>query len=143
MIHKTTLLRCPPARAFELFTEHAGAWWPAGRRHTGDAASEIVLEASGRFYERGGDGREVELGVVRVFERDARLVLDWFPGTGPECPTRVEVRFEAEGEGTRVSITHGPGPCSEALFALRATAYQRSWELVVHAWGEAAGREEL
>ena len=93
MIVKSTMLRCSVDRAFELFTEHAGLWWPPERRHTADAASEIRLEPSGRFFERAMDGTEVELGVVRVFEPARRLVLDWYPGTGREQPTRVEIRF--------------------------------------------------
>jgi hypothetical protein len=28
MILKSVVLRCGAERAFELFTEHAGEWWP-------------------------------------------------------------------------------------------------------------------
>ena len=68
MIIKSVFLRCDPGRAFALFTEHAGLWWPAQRRHTRDAASTIRMEAGGRFFERANDGAEVELGVVRLYE---------------------------------------------------------------------------
>lgn len=141
MIQKTVILKCGVERAFRLFTEHAGEWWPTERRHTKDEASAIVLEPApgGRFFERARDGREVPLGVVRAFEPPARLLLDWYPGTGPDAPTEVEVRFEAVREGTRVIVLHGEGAAGEALFGQRVAAYDRSWDLVLPALARAAG----
>ncbi len=133
MIVKSVVLRCDPERAFSLFTERAGQWWPGDRRHTEDADSTIRIEASGRFFERASDGTEVELGLVRVFEPARRLVLDWYPGTGPARATRVEVRFEAVAEGTRVTVTHDAGSAGAELFAQNAPAYARSWESVLAA----------
>jgi hypothetical protein len=135
MIVKSVLLRCTAERAFSLFTERAGEWWPAERRHTEDAASLIRIEPSGRFFERAADGTEVELGVVRVFEPAVRLVLDWYPGTGPADPTRVEVSFEAVAGGTRVTIEHDPGDAGAGAFARNAAAYGRSWDAVLAAVG--------
>jgi uncharacterized protein YndB with AHSA1/START domain len=137
-VTKSVLLACDPARAFELFTKHAGAWWPEDRRHTDDAASTIRIESSGRFFERATDGTEVELGVVRRFEAAQRLILDWYPGTGPDDPTHVEIRFESVDGGTRVSITHGPGAASDATFRRTASAYERSWDAVLAAFSNTA-----
>ena len=130
MIEKTVILRCSPERAFALFTERAGEWWPTERRHTKDPKSAIKIEKTGRFYERSTDGTEAELGIVRAFEPMKRLLLDWYPGTGAAHPTHVEVRFEPEGAATRVTIQHGPGPASEELYKQRAPAYEVSWARV-------------
>jgi uncharacterized protein YndB with AHSA1/START domain len=138
MITKSVLLRCSPERAFVLFTEHAGAWWPTERRHTGDAASEIRLEAVGRFFERASDGTEVELGVVRTFEPASRLMLDWYPGTGPDNPTQVEVTFEPVSTGTRITIVHGPGRAGDEVFGRNQSVYRPGWELVLGALSGAA-----
>jgi uncharacterized protein YndB with AHSA1/START domain len=138
MIEKTLLLACPPERAFALLTEEAGQWWPPDRRHTRDPESSIVIEPLGRFYERAGDGTEVELGVVRVFEPPRRLVLDWYPGTGPAEPTHVEILLVPEGACTRVHLTHRAGPLSAESYAKKAAAYERSWTLVFAAWLAAA-----
>jgi uncharacterized protein YndB with AHSA1/START domain len=133
MIRKRILLACGPERAFALFTEHAGQWWPAGRRHTQDAASVIRIEAAGRFFERAGDGTEVELGRVRAFEPARRLLFDWYPGTGRANPTQVEVLFEAVDGGTSVVVLHGPGEAGPEAFARSAPVYDRSWDLVLAA----------
>ena len=142
MIEKSVLLPCPPERAFALFTERAGEWWPPARRHTKDPASTIRMEAAGRFFERAGDGQEVELGRVRVWQPPARLVLDWYPGTDAAHPTEVEVEFVVEGTGTRVRVVHREGPASAELFPARAPRYDASWELVLAALAGAAGLAE-
>lgn len=133
MIHKSVVLACCPERAFVLFTEQAGLWWPGDRRHTRDPASEIRMAASGRFFERGSDGAEVELGVVRRFEPPHLVLLDWYPGTSRATPTRVTITFEAAGEGTRVTVHHAVGGAGAELFERTAAAYDRSWDLVLTA----------
>ncbi len=139
MIERTALLACPPARAFELFTERAGDWWPADRRHTGDPHSTIRIEASGRFFERATDGREVELGAVRVFEPPYRLLLDWYPGTGIDAPTLVEVTFEPIETGTKVNVRHGPGDGQDAAYRRNRDRYGTSWDKVLAAAAGHAG----
>ena len=134
MINKTILLPCSAERAFTLFTEKAGEWWPQERRHTGDAGSAIVMERTGRFFERANDGTEVDLGAVRIFDPPQRLVLDWYPGTGRANPTQVEVTFEAAERGTRVTVVHGPGAAGDDDFRRNAAAYDRSWDFVLAAF---------
>jgi uncharacterized protein YndB with AHSA1/START domain len=121
-----------------LFTEHASTWWPEGRRHTPDPRSTIHMVPEGRFWERAGDGHEVELGKVRVWEPPGLLVLEFFVGTDADHPTEVTVTFTAEGERTRVLVRHGPRPESEAIFHARASAYERSWTLLLVALAGAA-----
>lgn len=134
MITKSVTLACAPDRAFALFTEEASAWWPAARRHSDDPMSAIVLEPTGRFYERASDGREVDMGVVRAFEPPHRLLLDWYPGTGPANPTRVEVTFTPVAEGTLVTVRHDRGTADHSAYTDKAPAYDRSWDLVLAAY---------
>lgn len=133
MITKSVVLRCSVERAFALFTQHAGEWWPADWRHARDLNSSIHIEPSGRFFERASDGTEVELGTVRMFEPPARLILDWFAGTGRDRPTHVEVLFEAVETGTRVTVVHRPGAADEALYKRSAPIFERAWDAVLAA----------
>jgi hypothetical protein len=130
MIVKSVVLPCGPARAFQIFTDEASIWWPESRRHTADPQSEIRLLATGRFYERATDGREVELGHVLEWNPPGRLVLDFYPGTDPEHPTRVTVTFTKEDAGTCLTIRHEPTETSADLFDLRAPRYTASWDAV-------------
>lgn len=138
MIRKTLLLAVPPPKAFALFTLRISEWWPPERRHTGDPSSRIVLDAAGPFYEVSTHGQRVELGQVLAFEPPERLLLDWYPGTDREHPTRVEITFSSEGDGTRIRLEHGPTAASQALFPLRAPRYETSWGLVLESLAKAA-----
>lgn len=130
---KSVVLPCGIERAFALFTEHASEWWPADRRHTGDAASAISMVPSGRFFERGRDGTEIELGRVREWQPLARIVLDWYPGTDAEHPTAVTITFAPEADGTRITIVHTATPASADLWTQRAPRYAASWDRVLAA----------
>lgn len=129
MITRSIFLPRPPPAAFALFTERASEWWPTDRRHTKDPKSIITLASTGRFSERSGD-HEVQLGKVRVWDPPQRLLLDWYPGTDVDHPTEVEIRFTAEGEGTRVTVEHRPLPVSAPLWKDRAPRYEKSWDSV-------------
>jgi uncharacterized protein YndB with AHSA1/START domain len=112
-VRKSVRVNAPPARAFEVFTAGIGRWWPKSH-HIG--ASELdapVIEpkAGGRWYERGVDGVECEIGKVLVWEPPARLVLIWQLTADWKYDrnliTEVEVRFIPDGTGaTRVELEH-------------------------------------
>lgn len=138
MIDKTVLLGCSLQRAFELFTERTSDWWPADRRHTKDPRSEIFLLPNGRFFERARDGREVDLGRVRVWDPPRRLLLDFYIGTDADHPTEVLITFAEQGDSTRVRVEHRPTERSRDLWEKRAPAYVRSWDLVLAAFRSAA-----
>ena len=124
MIEKSAFLVCAPARAFTLFTERASDWWPEGLRHTSDPRSEIRMLADGRFWERAGDGHEVELGRVLVWEPAQRLILDFYPGTDAEHPTEVVVRFARRTAAPASSSSTVPSPRAPTCgrLALRASS---------------------
>lgn len=138
MISKSVLLPLPIEQAFALFTDEISAWWPANRRHLDDPQSELLLLESGRFFERASDGTELDLGRVRLWERPHRIVLDFFMGTDAAHPTEVEITFVAEGDATRVSLTHRPQPGSAELWDKRSPAFDRSWDAVLLALERAA-----
>lgn len=137
MISRSVTLACPPDYAFEVFTTQASTWWPASRRHTGDAASEIVISAEGPFFEIAPDGRRAELGFVRAWEPPRRIVLDFYPGTDPEHPTEAVITFVPVPGGTLVRVDHGPTAASLDLFDQRAPRYEESWEVVFAALADA------
>lgn len=130
MIQRTVLLPCGPEAAFDLFVDDIDAWWPQSRRHSGDPAARVALDAAHGLRERAGDGREFPLGRVRVWQRPARIELDFYPGTDPEHPTYVTVTFTAEGSGTLVRLEHRATDASSDLWDARAPRYVASWELL-------------
>ena len=104
----------PPERAFRIFTEEIGMWWRDNPlfRLTPSSPGRIALEppvgdAPGRFIERLPDGATFLIGDVTVWETNRRLVFGWRQASfAPEQATEVEVRFEAVGDDTRVTVQH-------------------------------------
>jgi uncharacterized protein YndB with AHSA1/START domain len=95
----------PVEDAFRLFTHDIDTWWPtASHSYGGEDVERTVFEtrAGGRVYEVQKDGTERDWAEVVAWEPPDRIVLAW-----KICePTEVEVRFTAEGEGTRVELEH-------------------------------------
>ena len=113
-IRKTITVNCSVEHAFRTFTEGIGSWWPLPTHSVGGAQSESVMfepGAEGRLVERMSDGQESVWGYVRAWEPPHRIVFSWHPGedcarTQVHEATEIEVRFSAEGDGTRVDLEH-------------------------------------
>ena len=112
-VRKALRVHAPPAVAWRVFTEKIGTWWPLALYKIGKVnAVDAVIEprVGGRWYERGEDGSTCDWGSVLVWEPPSRLVLSWDITADwqydPALKTEVEVRFVAEGKGTRVELEH-------------------------------------
>lgn len=106
-------LRVPatPARAFQAFTEEIGLWWRASPMFpfTPRSPGTVAFEPGegGRLIETLANGKVFEIGRIRVWSPGERLVFGWRQATfAPDQDTEVEVRFEAVGEETRVTVEH-------------------------------------
>ncbi len=130
MIVKSIVLPLSPAAAFHLVTQRISEWWPSDRRLTGDRSSTIMMLCTGRFYERATDGREVELGKVRAWEPPNLILLDFYIGTGPGMPTELKITFDADGDGTNVTVTHGPKAGTLLMWPLMAPRFEQAWNAV-------------
>lgn len=112
-VRRSITVEADQRRAFEVFTERLGTWWPAVY-HIGSAGYETaVIEPfeGGRWYERSVDGSESVWGHVLVWEAPRRLVLAWQISADwqfdPKVMTEIEVRFEPVDENrTKVDLEH-------------------------------------
>lgn len=106
---KQVTVPAPPADAFRRFTAEFGSWWPL-KTHSvfeGKAVhAEIEPRVGGRIFERNGDGRESDWGEVTIWEPVTRVAFTWHPGDESGTAGLVELRFEAVGNGTRLTLTH-------------------------------------
>jgi uncharacterized protein YndB with AHSA1/START domain len=114
-VRKAITVAASPERAFRVFTEQFGVWWP--KEYSIGAADmvDMVVEprVGGRWYEIGVDGSECDTGWVTAYEPPGRLVLawhldgNWEYDPDPAHASEVEVRFIADGDGhTRVELEH-------------------------------------
>jgi uncharacterized protein YndB with AHSA1/START domain len=150
-VRRDVTVAVPVERAFAVFTERIGEWWPESH-HIQDVQMETpVVEprAGGRFYERGVDGSECDWGRVLVYEPPERLVLSWMitpefqPDPDPSHASEVEVRFTPLGAGsTRVELEHRGferhGAGGERLAA--SVAGEGGWGWILAGYGDLISR---
>jgi uncharacterized protein YndB with AHSA1/START domain len=112
-VRNSIRVAAPPKRAFEVFTAGMGRWWPKTHSIGASDLDALIIEPreGGRWFERGVDGAECEVGKVLVWEPPSRLVLCWQLTPDftfdPDLITEVEVLFIADGENaTRVELEH-------------------------------------
>lgn len=134
-IQKTVVVPLPIEKAFRLFTDGVSGWWPVGTHSiAGDAVEAVVVDvAAARVYERAADGKEHDWADIAAWEPPSRLVLNW--RVNPNAPaTEVEVRFAAEGDGTRVELEHrGWGERPD-----ERPSYDGGWDVVLARFVDAA-----
>jgi hypothetical protein len=108
-------LRVPasPREAFDIFTQEIALWWEPNPlfeltpRGDGAFAFEPDGAGGGRFVTRLDNGKTYEIGAITAWAPGERLAFGWRPATcAPDQATHVEVRFEAVGEETRVTVEH-------------------------------------
>ncbi|HET9625250.1 MAG TPA: SRPBCC domain-containing protein [Kofleriaceae bacterium] len=101
-----------PALAFEVFTTEIDQWWRHGPQYRawGELPSALHLEPGlgGKITERRGDGGAVhEAGTITAWDPPHHLAFEWRGvNFAPGEATRVDIRFEARGTGTRVTLVH-------------------------------------
>jgi uncharacterized protein YndB with AHSA1/START domain len=147
-IVKSFTVPATPEKAFAVFTDGHGRWWPKSHSVGDSPLKQAVIEprAGGRWYGLLDDGTEAAWGDVLAWEPPGRLVLAWrLNGQftyDPDLLTEVEVRFTAQGEGvTRVDFEHrhlerlGDG---EAGLQLR-TGMDHGWGLILDNYVAAVG----
>ena len=129
---KAVTVRATPARAFALFAEDFGRWWPLSRVHTGPDPVDCAIEprVGGRVFERAADGRETRWGTVLAYEPPHRLAFSWVVELSAGQEQLVEIRFTPQERGTRVELTHSGWEKLGDAAARERERYDRGWGIV-------------
>jgi hypothetical protein len=98
-------------RAFEAFTQEIGRWWVPNPLFAltprGDGRLAFEPGEGGRLVAAFEDGTAFEVGRIDVWEPGHRLGLTWRQATfAAHQATYLDVRFEAVGDETRVTVEH-------------------------------------
>jgi hypothetical protein len=146
LVRKQITVQASQERAFAVFTEGQGSWWPP-EHHIGEQPwHEAVVEPreGGRWFERAADGSECDWGRIRVWDPPSRLVLVWQLSDewayDAALETEVDVRFIAEGpDRTRVELEHrGLEVYGDRAAEMRGTFdSSNGWSYILEAFGGA------
>jgi uncharacterized protein YndB with AHSA1/START domain len=83
----------------------------------------------GRLFERTADGGEEEWGAIMRWDPPEHLEFTWYPGKREDRGETVEVNFQVEADGTRVTLIHrGWGRGAELVCRIRAAKWQTVWQ---------------
>ena len=135
-IRKTLDLECTPERAFETFTAGISSWWPLTTHSVGEervVRAVVEPREGGRVYEVWDDGEEREWGRLLAWEPPHRLVWSWQPNPDRPAATEVEVRFHANGAGTRLELEHRAWERLGEEGPRVRENYQTGWDAVLSA----------
>lgn len=122
-----------PATAFRVFTEHIDTWWKQGTRYWNDKDRGIRYHfepgVGGRLMEVFDDasGEGFEAGRIRVWEPGQRLVFTWMQINWTQGETVVDVRFDDDGDGTLVSVSHTGWESLGEDAGASTEGYSRGW----------------
>lgn len=145
-VRASIVVDAPAERAFEVFTEGIGTWWPADHHILDGELADMVFEprVGGRIIDRAVDGRESCWARVLAYEPPHRVVFSWDISTrwqietDPERTSEVEVRFVPEEGRTRVELEHRHldrhGPGWEAM--REAVGSPNGWNAGLTAFGD-------
>jgi len=111
-------INAPVDRAFAVFADRIGEWWPRDYTWAKENLDAIVIEARmrGRCFERSKDGTVAIWGTVLACSRPEHLVFAWQirPDRSPEpeegMASRVDIRFVGRYGKTDVVLVHRDFP---------------------------------
>lgn len=132
-ILKTITVAIPPARAFDIFAKETRSWWPLDKHSvsamSGNVAKSVDIEphVGGSVTETKDDGSTTLWGTVTGWKPGQEFAMNWHIGNPPEQATKLKVRFEAEGKGTRVTLEHSGWEALGDKAADNRAGYDGGW----------------
>ena len=128
-------VRAPVERAFAVWTERAGVWWPKGHTVSGDPDSvRFEPRVGGRIVERARDGAEHVWGEVTAWDAPSRIEFLWHLFFDRTQATRVALTFSDQGATTRVRLEQSGFAALGEAGAVRRDRTLLSWGTVTSAY---------
>ena len=114
-VQTSIVVDAPIDRAFSVFTDGIGTWWPPEHHILSAELAAMVFEprVGGHIYDKGVDGSECRWARVLAYEPPNRVVFSWDINLSWELETdlaktsEVEIRFREEApDRTHVELEH-------------------------------------
>ncbi len=137
-IIKTIEVPCSQKKAFGVFVNEMGSWWPLDKRsmsmiNGGKPAKSLRIEPKqgGKIVEIGHDDTEHLWGTIKSYDPHDSLSMDFHMGLPAENASLVEVRFtELENERTRVELTQSNWEAFGEMAEMMRDGYGSGWGII-------------
>ena len=128
---------CGKEKAFGVFVNEMGSWWPLDKRSMsmmdgGKPAKTVRVEPrqGGTIVEIGHDDTEYHWGTIKSYDPHDSLSMYFHMGL-PAAESLVEVRFAALGEHrTRVELTHSNWEAYGDMAEMMRGGYDSGWVII-------------
>ncbi len=138
-IIKTIEVPCSQEKAFGVFVNEMGSWWPLDKRsmsmmHSGGKPAKSLRvdpQQGGKIVEIGHDDAEYHWGTIKTFDPNDSISMDFHMGLPPENASLVEVRFTAlDDERTRVELTQSNWEAFGDMAEMMRGGYGSGWVII-------------
>ncbi len=129
VIRKTLHVDAPLEQAFDTFTRGWHAWWPMATHSIGNGQGQIDWRVGGLATEL-VDGTVHEWGDIVEYDPPHGFLMRWRV-TPAHPPTELRLRFAADGDGTRVELTHAGWEAYPDGGAVSFAGYTSGWDVVL------------
>jgi Activator of Hsp90 ATPase homolog 1-like protein len=136
-IVKTIEVPCSQEKAFKVFVNEMGTWWPLDQRSmsmkSGKPAKSLRIEPrqGGKIVEIGHDDTEHLWGTIKSYDPYDSITLDFHMGLPAENASLVEVRFTAlQQERTRVELTQSNWEAFGDMAEMLRGFYGSGWVVI-------------
>lgn len=136
-INYTIEVPCSQGKAFGVFVNEMGSWWPLDKRSMsvmdGQSAKSLSIEAKqgGKIVETSSDDTEYHWGTIKSYDPHDSISMDFHMGLPAENASLVEVRFTAlENERTRVELTQSNWEAFGDMAEMMRGGYGSGWVII-------------
>ncbi|MEA2905887.1 MAG: hypothetical protein QOI12_3274 [Alphaproteobacteria bacterium] len=136
-IVKTIEVPCSQEKAFTVFVNEMGSWWPLDKRsmsmRTGKPAKSLRVEPrpGGKIVEIGHDDTEHWWGTIRSYKPHDSVSMDFHMGMPPQNASLVEVRFTPlDNDRTRVELTQSNWEAFGDMAEMLRSHYGPGWVII-------------
>ncbi len=137
-IIKTIEVPCSQEKAFGVFVNEMGTWWPLDKRsismHSGGKPAKslrIDPKEDGKIVEIGHDDTEHLWGTIKSYDPHDSISMDFHMGLPAETASLVEVRFTALAtERTRVELTQSNWEAFGEMAEMMRSGYGSGWVII-------------
>ena len=133
-VRKQLNVSLPVEKAFQLFTDGIGTWWPLITHSVGEEQAETCFFegwVGGRIVEVLKDGSQSEWGRVISWTPFHTVSFYWYPGRAPDTAQEVTVTFSEIPAGTLVELVHSGWETLGAVAQARRDGYDTGWDFVL------------
>ena len=136
-INYTIEVPCSQGKAFGVFVNEMGSWWPLDKRSMsvmdGQSAKSLSIEAKqgGKIVETSSDDTEYHWGTIKSYDPHDSISMDFHMGLPAENASLVEARFTAlENERTRVELTQSNWEAFGDMAEMMRGGYGSGWVII-------------